>query len=237
MARTQIRGNTQIMTGTITNTQIASDAGIDYSKLDLTGHIANADVAADAAIAYSKLNLAASILNSDFGEAIDYTSLDLTGDIVNADIGAAAAIAYSKLNLAASILNSDLGEAIDYTSLDLTGDIVNADVNAAAAIDESKIAFDTTNGHNHDGTNSRIIAGSVAGKFDVSREEPTGDIDGTNADFTLASTPDTGSEHVWLNGQLQQEGTDKDYTIATKVISFVDAPETGARIVVSYGTA
>src|ERR1043166_10017597 len=33
MATTQIRGNTQIKAGTITNTEIASSAGIDLSKL------------------------------------------------------------------------------------------------------------------------------------------------------------------------------------------------------------
>lgn len=49
----------------ITNTQIASGAGIVYSKLSLTGGILNADVNASAAIAYSKLNLSGSVLTTD----------------------------------------------------------------------------------------------------------------------------------------------------------------------------
>jgi len=172
MARTQIRGNTQIMAGTIGNTEIA----------------------ADAAIAYSKLNIA--------------------GEIVNSDVGAAAAIAYSKL--------------------DLVGLLVNTDVATDAAIVEAKIEFDTSAGHDHDGTNSKTLA--AAGSFDVARETPTGTVDGTNADFTIATSPTAGSEHVFLNGALQEDGTDADYTIVDDVITFNDSPDVDDRIIVSYGT-
>jgi hypothetical protein len=40
----------------------------------------------------------------------------------------------------------------------VNGSITNANVNAAAAIAESKIAFDTSAGHDHDGTDSKLIA-------------------------------------------------------------------------------
>jgi hypothetical protein len=193
MARTQIRGNTQIMAGSIGNAEIATDAAIAYSKLDLAGNIDNADIATDAAIAMSKLDLA----------------------ISNSEVATDAAIAMSKLDLAIS----------------------DSEVATDAAIAESKIAFDTTDGHDHDGTNSKVVSAAQSGKFDVSRETPTGDVDGTNVDFTLATTPISGSEHIWLNGALQQLGTDADYAIDGVVITFNDAPETDDRIVVSYGTA
>ena len=196
MARTQIRGNTQIMAGTIGNTEIAADAAIAYSKLNLVGELTNTDVATDAAIAYSKLDLALSVDNGD--------------------IATDAAVAYSKLNLALSILN--------------------ADVATDAAIVESKVAFDTTTGHNHDGTNSRLVSGIAIGKFDISREIPTGLVDGTNAVYTLASTPSSGSEHLWLNGNLQDEGTAEDYTISGAIVTMLSAPQTNAKIRVSYGT-
>jgi hypothetical protein len=193
MARTQIRGNTQIMAGSIGNAEIATDAAIAYSKLDLAGNIDNADIATDAAIAMSKLDLA----------------------ISNSEVATDAAIAMSKLDLAIS----------------------DSEVATDAAIAESKIAFDTTDGHDHDGTNSKVVSAAQSGKFDVSRETPTGDVDGTNVDFTLATSPISGSEHIWLNGALQQLGTDADYAIDGAVITFNDAPETDDRIVVSYGTA
>jgi hypothetical protein len=51
--------------GAITNSEIASGAGIVYSKLTLTSSIMNSDIASGAAIAYSKLNLGNSVLASD----------------------------------------------------------------------------------------------------------------------------------------------------------------------------
>jgi hypothetical protein len=120
----------------ISNSSIASDAAIAYSKLNLSGSLVNADVSSSAAIAYSKLNL--------------------TGSILNADVNSSAAIAYSKLNLANSILNSDIGSsaAIAYSKLNLAGSIVNADVSAVAAISRSKIAT---------GTADRVIINNGSG--------------------------------------------------------------------------
>jgi len=69
-------------------------------------------------------------------------------------------------------------------------------------------------------------------KFIV-REVPSGTVNGSNVTFTLAATPVTGKEEVFLNGLLQ-EGGGEDYTLTTNSIAFVTAPETGARIRVSY---
>lgn len=65
---------------------------------DLT--ILNSDVATNAGITYGKLNLSNSILGSDIaaGAGITYGKLNLTGSIVNADIAPNAGIATSKLS-------------------------------------------------------------------------------------------------------------------------------------------
>lgn len=49
----------------ITNSEIATSAAIDYSKLNLAGSIVDADISASAAISYSKLNLTNSIVAGD----------------------------------------------------------------------------------------------------------------------------------------------------------------------------
>lgn len=67
----------------------------------------------------------------------------------------------------------------------------------------------------------------------VDKETPSGTANGSNAVFTLANTPVSGSEHVYLNGLLQ-EGGGEDYTLATATITFVSAPANGSRIRVSY---
>jgi len=66
----------------------------------------------------------------------------------------------------------------------------------------------------------------------VVRETPSGPVNGSNTDFTLAHTPKSGTEEVYLNGLLQDPIN--DYTISTNTITFVAAPKTGDKIRVSY---
>jgi hypothetical protein len=59
-----------------------------------------------------------------------------------------------------------------------------------------------------------------------------GTVDGTNDEFTLASTVRTDSEVIYLNGLLQVIGD--DYTIDGATLTFVAAPETGDKVA-AYG--
>ena len=68
----------------------------------------------------------------------------------------------------------------------------------------------------------------------IDKEKPTGEIDGINANFSLGYTPIPGSEHVYLNGLLQDE--DDDYQITYNTIEFFQAPMIGMKIKCSYRT-
>lgn len=68
----------------------------------------------------------------------------------------------------------------------------------------------------------------------VVRETPSGTINGSNTAFTLANTPVSGTEHVYLNGILQDAGAGNDYTISTNTITMLTAPATGDKLRVSY---
>lgn len=68
----------------------------------------------------------------------------------------------------------------------------------------------------------------------VDRETPSGSVNGSNTAFTLANTPVAGSEHVYLNGLLQDPGAGNDYTISGATITYLTAPLTGDKIRVSY---
>lgn len=70
----------------------------------------------------------------------------------------------------------------------------------------------------------------------VVRESPTGTINGVNTIFTLAATPVAGSEHVYVNGILQNSGSGNDYTISGATITFLAGaiPQTGDVVRVSY---
>ena len=68
----------------------------------------------------------------------------------------------------------------------------------------------------------------------VTREAPTGSVNGTNTSFLLAYTPVSGSEQVFLNGILQEPGSGNDYTISGATITYLSAPISGDRIRVTY---
>lgn len=73
----------------------------------------------------------------------------------------------------------------------------------------------------------------VAVKIFVDKEIPSGSINGTNTEYVLVHTPVEGSEHVYLNGVLQESGG-QDYTISGSYISFIDAPPTNNKLRCTY---
>lgn len=76
----------------------------------------------------------------------------------------------------------------------------------------------------------------VAGGTPVTRETPSGTVNGSNTDFTLANTPTSGTESVYVNGVLQDSGAGNDYTISAAVLTFLTGaiPQSGDKIRVSY---
>lgn len=75
--------------------------------------------------------------------------------------------------------------------------------------------------------------GLTAANF-VDKEIPSGSINGSNTAFSLANTPTSGSEHLYLNGVLQESGASNDYTISGSSITMLTAPLTGEKLRVSY---
>lgn len=68
----------------------------------------------------------------------------------------------------------------------------------------------------------------------VNRETPAGVMDGVNAQFTLANAPVLGTEMIFWNGMLLDEGAGNDYTISGAVITLLFAPSAGEKLRVSY---
>lgn len=80
---------------------------------------------------------------------------------------------------------------------------------------------------------SSTSAGFTAANF-VTRETPSGTVNGSTTVFTLANTPTAGTEEVYLNGILQEPGAGNDYTISGATITYLTAPLTGDKIRVNY---
>ena len=68
----------------------------------------------------------------------------------------------------------------------------------------------------------------------IDKEKPTGSINGSNSNFILSKIPIPNSEHIYLNGLLQD--VDEDYTINDSTITFSMVPLTGMKIRCSYRT-
>ncbi len=70
----------------------------------------------------------------------------------------------------------------------------------------------------------------------IDKESPTGVINGINTIFNLSHIPIPNSDHLYLNGLLQDSGVTEDYTISGDVITFNEAPLVGMKIRCSYRT-
>lgn len=81
-----------------------------------------------------------------------------------------------------------------------------------------------------------ITAGALTSANFIDKEVPSGSINGSNTAFTIANTPVSGSEHVYLNGVLQESGSGNDYTISGTSITMATAPLSGEKIRVTYRT-
>ena len=68
----------------------------------------------------------------------------------------------------------------------------------------------------------------------VNKETPAGSVNGTNNVFVLAHVPVDNSEHVYLNGLLQDSDLGADYTMDGNMITFAQAPFQGSKIRCTY---
>lgn len=66
------------------------------------------------------------------------------------------------------------------------------------------------------------------------RERPIGEINNVNKNFHLTYVPVNASEHVYLNGLLQEYGQEYDYILDGNHLIFSEAPQIGDKLVVTY---
>ena len=83
-------------------------------------------------------------------------------------------------------------------------------------------------------TFQQVNASGLTSSNFVDKEAPSGSYNGSNTTYSLANTPVSGSEHVYLNGILQESGSGNDYTISGATITMLTAPVASDKIRVSY---
>lgn len=68
----------------------------------------------------------------------------------------------------------------------------------------------------------------------IDKELISGSTNGVNKVFNLQFTPELNSEHIYLNGLLQDQGENNDYTISGSIITFIEPPQISSKITCSY---
>lgn len=135
------------------------------------------------------------------------------------------------------------GVSVDYDNATI-GIISNKLAVKADAITEPKLAMNdapangevitwNTTGDGYMEWTAKTAVDTVA-EADLVMENLSVTCDGIETDFVLDYTPVANSLQVFLCGLLQEEGTGKDYTLATATISFAIAPESNDNLIVHY---
>jgi hypothetical protein len=219
----------QILDGSITDADVDAAAAIDGSKL-AAGTVTGTEIA-DAAVTAAKLasgaaagNIGADEITETMIAAAAVTGVKIAAAAVDLDTQSTGTLSGTRVGLTeGAILVGDAGNAGSDLTLTAGQIIIGDATGKAAAVTMSGDATIDSDG---------VVTVTLSGATIVNSEIPSGTIDGTNDEFTLANTPAAGSEHVYLNG-MRQAPTD-DYTIAADVITFVDPPDSGSKILVDY---
>ena len=133
----------------------------------------------------------------------------------------------------------DIEVNLDGSTLALGSSGLSLADGASAALLVGQGASDTTyNAVGGDLTMSSSAAFTIADSYVtdtwVTRETPTGTVNGSNTDFTMAATPLSNTDCIYLNGIIQNTGGANDYTLSGAIITFNTAPESGDVILVNY---
>jgi hypothetical protein len=93
--------------------------------------------------------------------------------------------------------------------------------------------FKSISGTQYFQMNNAIGGGGGSQNFSEN-EVPSGTIDGVNAVFSLANTPQSNTTKLYLNGVRQKSGIGNDYTISGNTITFGTAPFIDAILLADY---
>ena len=77
-----------------------------------------------------------------------------------------------------------------------------------------------------------LLLGSPMVVAYMTREKPNGQINGVNNCFFITYEPINASEHIYLNGLLQEY--EEDYTVDKNCVLFNEPPQVGDKLVITY---
>ena len=164
----------------------------------------------------------------------DVTSTGMATTVATVD-GSTAANVHAAELLANAATNLDTVSTIVKrdSSGDFSAGTITANLTGNASGSAATITGSLTGDVTSTGMATTIAMSTVLAAHLATRETPSGTINGSNTAFTLAHTPISGTESVYLNGQLLNAGS-SDYSISTNTITMVIAPVSGDSLRSTY---
>jgi len=216
-----VTGNKTLTISSGSSLDVASGGSFKLAGVAITSTAAELNIMDGVTATYSELN----ILDGVTADAGELNLLDgVTATTAELNIMDGVTATYSELNLLDGVtattaeLNILDGVTATYAELNIL-DGVTADAGELNLLDGATVTTAELN-----------ALGTI-----VTREVPTGDFDGADFTYILANSPSpAGSESVFVNGILQDEGASDDYTIAGATITFATAPQADDKVLVNY---
>lgn len=185
----------------------------------------------EAAVAGAGLTHTTGVLSVNVDDSSIYIDTDtlkvkadgITAAMLNSDCAGLGIVA----NGTTGAMDVNVGNGIEIDTDTVT---VKLDGSTLAKSASGLKLADLTNGWILRGNGSNVATAARHVTRELVNETP----DGIETEFTVDYTPVTGTEMVFLNGVLQNQGEGNDYTISGATITFGDAPESGDVILVSY---
>ena len=147
------------------------------------------------------------------GLALEYTNVAFNSAVTEiANIGAVTSSSIATITDTTSTAITNIATSVSQSNTTIQNIVTNISSSVTYTLDQQNIDIASL---------ENAIGNAVrSSKVFVSKEIPYGATDGSNTTYTLEHIPTPGSEHLYLNGLLVEEGADTDYFISGSTITF-----------------
>lgn len=207
----------KLATGAVTANELAANA-VTTAKIS-DGNVTNAKLAANAVNTTQIVNGA--VTDAKLASGAVTTAKLATGAV---DTAALAGGAVTAAKLATDSVTADAIAANAVGSVEISSGAVTTAKLATGAVTANELAANAV-------TTVKVANGAITGtKIAFLDQAVTGTVNGSNANFTMSSTPTAASLIVWINGIRQRPTT--DFTFSGTTLTFTTAPSSGDSIAV-----
>ena len=161
------------------------------------------------------------------GLLIEYTDNTFNSAITEiTNIGAVTSSSIAAIGTSTSTAITTIATSVSQSNASTRSTVTNISSSVSYILDQQNIDIASLE--------NAITSAVRTSKVFISKEIPYGVADGVNTTFTLEHIPTPGSEHLYLNGLLVEEGADTDYFISGSTITFSEPLLAGMQLQCTY---